>query len=155
MCNGINHNLKEVFRVSNSVGDTVINWCQECGSVVGDTEYDGRVRPGGAFKMLFPKTQESLSAADFKPDELPNVFSNLEICSHLTDSFQMIFKVLDECGNQTATIQYFKRERQWNIYVDNFPSSKKEYSTTLPFVTNAQFKSDIERTGLKLILKIN
>lgn len=55
MCDGTNHPLKEIFRSGyRDDVQSVVRWCPDCGSVVVDGEYDGRVRPGGVMKMQFP-----------------------------------------------------------------------------------------------------
>lgn len=55
MCDGKNHPLKEIFR-SGYQDDiqSVVRWCPDCGAVVVDGEYDGRVRAGDIMQMQFP-----------------------------------------------------------------------------------------------------
>lgn len=48
------HSLVEIYRDSNYVDDRVVRWCSYCGSVVVDTEYDGRVNVGGERKIEAP-----------------------------------------------------------------------------------------------------
>lgn len=150
MCDGKNHNLESIFRSKGVAEDAVINWCIDCGAVVGDGEYDGRIKPGAIFKMKFP-IKNMLALTIFNAEEIPKHFRNVEVCEHLTNKFQTIFSVHDVNGNQTATLQYYSSSKQWNIYVDNFPADKMEFSTTLPINNFAEFKRDIERTGVVLI----
>lgn len=55
MCNGTHHPLKEIFR-SGYEDDiqSVVRWRPDCGAVVVDQEYDGRVRAGAVLPMQFP-----------------------------------------------------------------------------------------------------
>jgi valyl-tRNA synthetase len=56
MCDLVNHPLVELYRSSNSYDvDAVVRWCPDCGAVVVDEEYDGRVLAGSIMKMAFPK----------------------------------------------------------------------------------------------------
>lgn len=52
MCDRRNHPLIEIYRAGFD-GDIqhVVRWCPECGSVVVDSELDGRVQPG-AFMLM-------------------------------------------------------------------------------------------------------
>jgi len=57
-CNTGNHvGLIEIYRTEDLVNDEseVVRWCNICGAIVVDTEYDGRVKPGGVLKMMGPK----------------------------------------------------------------------------------------------------
>jgi len=57
MCDLKNHNLVEVYRASEGYDiDNVVRWCKDCGAIVVDGEYDGRVRPGAVSAMMFPAT---------------------------------------------------------------------------------------------------
>lgn len=49
------HPLKEISRNSDGFVDRVTRWCPNCGAIVIDMEYDGRVYPGHYKKMLLPK----------------------------------------------------------------------------------------------------
>lgn len=55
MCDGRNHNLIEVHRSTDVTGiSSVVRWCKDCGAVVVDGEFDGRIRPGDILPMTFP-----------------------------------------------------------------------------------------------------
>lgn len=55
MCNGVNHNLIEIFRTCDSYDiESVVRWCKDCGAIVVDGEYDGRIAPGKIMRMKFP-----------------------------------------------------------------------------------------------------
>ena len=61
MCDGHHHNLKVIYcnGYDHDVVD-VVRWCEDCGAVVVDGDYDGRTRPGAVMKMRFPKTATRL-----------------------------------------------------------------------------------------------
>lgn len=43
-CDGKNHNLREILRSEDEYeGDAVAKWCDACGAIVVDLEYDGRI----------------------------------------------------------------------------------------------------------------
>jgi len=50
------HNLIEILRADGYYGyvDKIVRWCDKCGGVVVDTEYDCRTQPGALMKMRFP-----------------------------------------------------------------------------------------------------
>jgi len=51
------HNLVEIFSAKHPWDESyeIVRWCDNCGAVVTDVEYDGRVNPGGTMKMKSPK----------------------------------------------------------------------------------------------------
>jgi hypothetical protein len=57
MCKNGEHNLIEILRVNNNAPDeeTVVRWCQDCGAVVVDIDYDNRTFAGRITPMKFPK----------------------------------------------------------------------------------------------------
>lgn len=56
MCDGTNHQMIEIYRSGYADDDinNVVRWCNDCGAVTVDQEYDGRVLPGRSFMMRFP-----------------------------------------------------------------------------------------------------
>lgn len=58
MCDGKNHDLIAVFNQNTPREgpgtELVVRWCQICGAVVVDLDYDGRTQPGFYMKMRFP-----------------------------------------------------------------------------------------------------
>ncbi len=62
-CRSGKHALIEIDR-SSSVGpedaQAVVRWCEFCGAVVVDLEFDGRTIPGGIRKMVFPAVTKQL-----------------------------------------------------------------------------------------------
>ena len=65
MCSNGKHNLEKIYRLSDGHFDTVVRWCSDCGAIVVDGEYDGRVSPGMYMPMKLPK----LAQADKKNKE--------------------------------------------------------------------------------------
>lgn len=55
-CKAKNHYLKIILEVSDPPGlsSTVVRWCEVCGAVVVDTDYDDRTNPGAVMKMRVP-----------------------------------------------------------------------------------------------------
>ncbi len=60
-CKGGEHSLVEIYRTYGGYfqGDTVVRWCQYCGGVVVDAEFDGRVFPGRVREMEFPEVAKA------------------------------------------------------------------------------------------------
>lgn len=55
MCDRKNHPLKEILRTGYTDDkQNVVRWCPDCGAVVVDSEFDGRIDPGRVMKMRFP-----------------------------------------------------------------------------------------------------
>lgn len=54
-CTGGRHRLVEVYRADNGFEDEVVRWCSNCGAIVVDLDYDGRVYAGRIMKMRLPK----------------------------------------------------------------------------------------------------
>lgn len=53
---GKEHDLIVIYRGHGSdMCQDTIRWCQMCGAVVGDLDYDGRTNAGGVFEMRFPE----------------------------------------------------------------------------------------------------
>lgn len=57
MCIAGNHNLKVIYKSRSLYNETetdVVRWCQDCGAVVVDLDYDGRTNAGQVMMMKFP-----------------------------------------------------------------------------------------------------
>ncbi len=44
--------------------ETVVRWCTDCGSVVIDTDYDGRTQPGAILPMRTPYIMKHVEVLD-------------------------------------------------------------------------------------------
>ncbi len=54
-CLAGNHQLIVIYRDSHSdLCESVVRWCEKCGSVVVDTDYEGHTNPGTLMKMQSP-----------------------------------------------------------------------------------------------------
>jgi hypothetical protein len=56
MSDHCNHNLIVIY--TDPAGhdeEHVVRWCDQCGSIVVDIDYDGRTRAGGIMEMKSPK----------------------------------------------------------------------------------------------------
>jgi hypothetical protein len=51
-CN--NDYLEEISSEHTCNGEYVTRWCSNCGAIVVDLDFDGRVSPGAGMKMRFP-----------------------------------------------------------------------------------------------------
>lgn len=51
-----NHNLVEILQSYHSWDGSrkVARWCEICGAIVVDIDYDGRINPGGYMKLIGP-----------------------------------------------------------------------------------------------------
>jgi hypothetical protein len=55
-CKKGNHSLKKIYEAElDDMESSVVRWCELCGAIVVDKEYDYRVDPGGYSKMRWPK----------------------------------------------------------------------------------------------------
>ena len=55
MCKAGKHNLKVIYRDGYEDHDqNVVRWCEDCGAVVVDVDYDNRTNAGQIMKMKFP-----------------------------------------------------------------------------------------------------
>ena len=50
-----NHDLEFIYGTETWEKDTYVRWCKNCGAIVVDVEYDGRLRPGEIMKMKYPE----------------------------------------------------------------------------------------------------
>ena len=64
-CEKGNHKLIEIYRVLyDCIGDVdaVVRWCEICGAIVVDAEFDNRTQPGRIMKMKGPAITCGLSS---------------------------------------------------------------------------------------------
>ena len=55
MCDGGIHSLLDIMEVDTGYGSSkVVRWCEICGAVVIDMDYDGRTNPGRYMSMMIP-----------------------------------------------------------------------------------------------------
>lgn len=66
------HNFKVILRIGYD-GDinAVVNWCQTCGAVVVDGEYDGRLSPGAIKRMQVPDGAKQIDSVLYLKKERP------------------------------------------------------------------------------------
>ncbi len=57
--NGL-HSLVVIIDFGPDQDSTVVRWCEKCGSVVVDRDYDGRTNPGAIRPMQFPKGEKTV-----------------------------------------------------------------------------------------------
>lgn len=59
MCKAGNHNLEIIYSRDCLYDEkTVVRWCRDCGAVVIDKEFDGRVSSGAVMPMKFVKRED-------------------------------------------------------------------------------------------------
>lgn len=88
----------------------------------------------------------------FNPKDLAKHFDNLELCKtelHMPRE-RIGYIVKSKTGGDAGTIAYLG-QGEWRVFVDNFPSQKKYFSTNLPIKSVQEFADDMARTGLDLI----
>lgn len=54
-CTQGRHRLVEVYRADNGFEDEVVRWCSNCGAIVVDVDYEGRVYAGQIMRMRLPE----------------------------------------------------------------------------------------------------
>lgn len=55
-CEKGQHDLIVIYEANASFDEEhVVRWCQKCGAVVVDVDYDGRTAAGAIMKMKFPQ----------------------------------------------------------------------------------------------------
>lgn len=61
-CKKGNHRLIEIQEAKIDAYDTyaVVRWCEICGAIVVDTDYDNRTKPGDIIKMRIPMAVREL-----------------------------------------------------------------------------------------------
>ena len=60
-CKKGKHGLQKIYESGSDMESTVVRWCEVCGSVVVDTDFDGRTNPGAVMGMLSPSITKALS----------------------------------------------------------------------------------------------
>ncbi len=57
-CKGGNHSLIDILQARHPWDGShqVARWCQVCGSIVVDIDFDGRTHPGQVMEMMQPET---------------------------------------------------------------------------------------------------
>lgn len=55
MCNGVDHNYKEITESKTFDGHKICNWCVDCGSITVDLEFDNRTISGYYSDFKFAK----------------------------------------------------------------------------------------------------
>lgn len=60
-CRKSKHSFQKIFETGSDMESTVVRWCEVCGSVVIDTDYDGRTKPGAVMGMLSPSITKAFS----------------------------------------------------------------------------------------------
>lgn len=60
-CNKGNHSLQKIVESGNDKESFVVRWCEVCGSIVVDIDYDCRTNPGAVMKMKSPLITKALS----------------------------------------------------------------------------------------------
>lgn len=53
-CKKGKHSFQKIFETGDDKESTVVRWCEVCGSIVVDEDYDGRTKPGAVMGMLSP-----------------------------------------------------------------------------------------------------
>lgn len=59
-CEKGKHKLVTVYSSDEHYQQNVVRWCEICGSVVVDTDYDGRTIPGNIMKMKTPLVTKTM-----------------------------------------------------------------------------------------------
>jgi hypothetical protein len=55
VCDGNKHNLLEVYEhYDDAMGGAVVRWCENCGAIVIDRDFDNKTFPGYYVAMKFP-----------------------------------------------------------------------------------------------------
>ncbi len=50
------HKLIVIWEFEPDFGSTaIVRWCENCGAIVVDIDFDGRTKPGDVMPMMFPK----------------------------------------------------------------------------------------------------
>ena len=60
-CKKSNHSLQKIYESGGDMESDVVRWCEVCGSVVVDSDFDGRIKPGAVMGMLSPSITKALS----------------------------------------------------------------------------------------------
>jgi len=49
------HTLIKIYEDGSDMSSNVVRWCEGCGAIVIDKDFDGRTNAGQVMKMKFPK----------------------------------------------------------------------------------------------------
>lgn len=60
-CKKGKHSFQKIFESENDMESSVVRWCEVCGSIAVDTDYDGRTKPGAVMGMLSPSITKTFS----------------------------------------------------------------------------------------------
>ncbi len=60
-CKKGSHDLQKVFESGSDMESSVVRWCETCGSIVVDVDFDGRTNPGEVMRMRSPSITKALS----------------------------------------------------------------------------------------------
>ena len=60
-CKKGKHSFQKIAENGNDMESTVVRWCEVCGSVTVDVDYDGRTNPGVVMKIKSPMITKSIS----------------------------------------------------------------------------------------------
>jgi len=60
-CKKGKHRFQDIFESGGDMEATVVRWCETCGSVVVDVDYDGRTKPGAVRTIVSPAITKALS----------------------------------------------------------------------------------------------
>ena len=60
-CKKGEHIFEKIYESGSDMESTVIRWCAMCGSVVIDTDFDGRTQPGAVMTIRSPAITKVLS----------------------------------------------------------------------------------------------
>ena len=60
LCKGGDHDLVDIYKETKGIAEHVVRWCENCGAIVIDIDFDGRTNPGGVMEMEFPKITKNL-----------------------------------------------------------------------------------------------
>lgn len=60
VCKEGKHDLIEIYSRGDRMSELVVRWCQNCGAIVIDKDFDGRTHPGRIMKMRLPKLTENI-----------------------------------------------------------------------------------------------
>lgn len=104
---------------------------------------------------IYLEASDRKDADKFNPAMLDKYFDNVSRVEHMSSRGDnlTVWLVVDKYGNESGRLSYFTSNNQWDIYVDNFPSPKKYYSTNIPIKSAGKFFDDVNRTGLVLVPK--
>lgn len=60
-CKKGKHSFQKIFESGSDMESTVVRWCEVCGSVVVDIDFDERTKPGAVMGILSPSITKAFS----------------------------------------------------------------------------------------------